>query len=214
MPLAEHLPAYPDLAPGARVIVADDYRRVIELERAQQALAEQLANVQQEFEKALQQSTAQGYAAGLQQGMHDFAARLAEHERAVARFYLDAEDMVASLSFAVAQKLIGALPPAELTRRLIKGALAEHANATPLVICAAPDQERAVATAIKQLSADAPTITLRVDPRLAKGRIMLLTRFASIDIDAPSQIAALSEGFGASRTSGEAIDTDRTGGPS
>lgn len=190
----ETLPYLPDVAPDRVVARAARFAPLFDLEGMVAAKRQELEALDAECARRMEEGYQSGYNDGLAQARAEAAVWHANSEIRAQHFFSDAEPVVVSLAFEVARKVIGAFEPFDVLRRIAERAVREHADTERPVIAVAPDREGILAAVAADLAAharDLPDLVVKVDPRLAAGRAMLVTRFGSVDLDTDSQIDAV-----------------------
>jgi flagellar biosynthesis/type III secretory pathway protein FliH len=158
---------------------ADDDARAIVAEAEQQALrlradaTAEIASLRLQAEAEIQAALEQARARGLDMAAAEAATLIARVAESIDRFWREREAELRDVAFAVAHRVLSALPCDDLTIRLATEAIAEHGRDTRLALKASPDTADRLRAALAKLEF-ADRVSVSPDPSLAPGECTLL----------------------------------------
>jgi type III secretion protein L len=158
---------------------ADDDARAIVAEAEQHALrlradaAAEVASLRLQAEAEARVSLEQARARGLDMAAAEAAVLIAQAAKSIDRFWREREAELRDVAFAVAHRVLSALPRDDLTIRLATEAIAEHGRDTRLALKTSPDTADRLRDALAKLEF-ADRVSVSPDPSLAPGECTLL----------------------------------------
>ena len=130
-----------------------------------------------------------GYADGLAAGATDGSRAAQAAALAAAEFLAAREAELTDLAFAIAARVLGALPPDQVMTTIARNAIAEHRAGTRLVLRVAPAM---AATMRAALATDA--VEIQADPAAPPGTCTLVHPRGSTDLGILDQFRAMMAG--------------------
>jgi flagellar biosynthesis/type III secretory pathway protein FliH len=129
-----------------------------------------------------------------QEGLRDGAAAAAALIAKVSvdlEFYLKAREAeLGTLAFAIAHRILGALPEEERLARAVRTALDEHRSASGLRLRTSPQMETVLRTVLEETEAGA-SVTIEVDDTALPGECTLIHPRGRIAVGPIDQLLAL-----------------------
>jgi type III secretion system HrpE/YscL family protein len=126
-----------------------------------------------EARRQAEQERHRGHADGVKDGRAEAARLLAEASATVDAFYEAREKELMDLAFAIAERLIGALPEHERLARVAQAALAEHRGDQKITLRVGPGTAAPLRDALRQYDQHG-RVTIETDEHAAPGSCTLL----------------------------------------
>lgn len=127
---------------------------------------------------------------GLRDGAAEAAALIAEVSADLDIYRQAREAELGTLAFAIAHRILGALPEEERLARAVRTALDEHRNASGLRLRTSPHMEAVLRTVIEEAGVGA-SVTIEVDDTALPGECTLIHPRGRIAVGPIDQLLAL-----------------------
>lgn len=151
---------------------------------------------QEQMTQLFKQAHEAGFNAGYEVGAKALTAATAEAVQAVRQQFFALDAMLAPLVMQAVQKIIGAMPQDEASRRAIIEALSETGGSIAATLRVAPDDLDVIRASVRDLAHDRPDlataiVAVEADAGLRKGEMLLETLKGRTHIGIEYQLARL-----------------------
>lgn len=180
--------------PGARILKAADYLRLLEAEGI-------LLEARREAEAILAAARAEAeacrssaYAEGLRQGKDESAAHMLQVLEQGRTYLQENEARVVTLVLAVLKKVLGDMDNREVVVRMVRTAMALVSRQSQVKVLVAPGMVEAVKAELAAILAPYPNVTtveVAGDPTLTVGKCVLETRAGRVESSLEAQIRTI-----------------------
>ena len=181
--------------PGARVIRAADYCRLIEAEHLLAAAHERADAIRAEAEQAYAERKRQGYEDGLTEGRMEQAEKMMETAVQAVEYIENIEETLVRVVASAVRKIIGDLDDRERIVRVVRAALVSVRSQQKVLIRVCPADEAAVREALAAMITAAPggvsCLDVAADPRMKPGDCILESELGVVDAGVETQLKAI-----------------------
>ena len=179
--------------PGARVIRAADYCRLIEAEHLLAAAHERADAIRAEAEQAYAERKRQGYEDGLTEGRMEQAEKMMETAVQAVEYIENIEETLVRVVASAVRKIIG--DDRERIVRVVRAALVSVRSQQKVLIRVCPADEAAVREALAAMITAAPGgvsfLDVAADPRMKPGDCILESELGVVDAGVETQLKAI-----------------------
>ena len=182
------------IAPGTRVVKANEYAGYVEgarvLEEARRKAAEILAQAQQ---RAAEMREA-GFAEGLRQGKESTSKYMLGIVTKSREHLADNEERVIALVISVVKKILGEMDEKEVVIRMVRTAMAVVSRQNQVTVMVAPDKVESVKASLHRILQPYPRINsvdVVADPKLTNGDCVLETKVGRVEASLEGQLKTI-----------------------
>jgi type III secretion protein L len=177
---------------NGRIIPAEQFGQITEaaqiLDTARQAAAKSEAGL----EAVRREAWREGYDSGFAQGVRNAAERLSTALGKAESNLRNLEGAIESVVFRSLGMILGSMDANERTNRMIQQAISREMEGRKIVLHVPPEDEESVRQALVGLD---ERISLKIDPLMASGEIIMETSSGRMHIGLADQITAMIEAF-------------------
>jgi type III secretion protein L len=180
--------------PGARVLKAADYARLLEAEGILAEARREADSIRAAAVKEAAERRAEGHAEGLRQGKDESAAHMLRVLEQGRDYLQENEGRVVTLVLAVLKKVLGDMDGKEVVVRMVRTAMALVSRQSQVRVMVAPALVEAVKSELAGILAPYPNVTtveVAGDPALSEGRCVLETRAGRVESSLEAQIRTI-----------------------
>jgi type III secretion protein L len=170
-----------------RIIPAENFGQIREAAQILAAARQDAAQSQATLAAASEQAAQNGYRDGFEQGVRDAAARLAA---SLGKAEQEIDSWVEAVVLKSVGLILGSMEADERTRRLVRHAISQTAEAQEIALHVAPEDAAMIAQAIADID---HRITIETDPLMSAGEIVLETSAGRSQIGLKDQLATVIE---------------------
>ncbi len=182
------------IAPGTRVVKANEYAGYVEgarvLEEARRKAAEILALAHQ---RAGEMREA-GYAEGLRMGKETSSKYLMGIVAKSREHLADSEERLIALVISVVKKILGEMDEKEVVVRMVRTAMAVVSRQNQVTVLVAPDKVESVKAGLQRIMQPYPRVNLvevLPDPKLNGADCVLETKVGRVEASLESQLKSI-----------------------
>ncbi|ANK94112.1 MULTISPECIES: type III secretion system stator protein SctL [Rhizobium] len=173
-----------------RIIPAENFGQIREAAQILAAARQDAAQSQATLAAASEQAAQNGYRDGFEQGVRDAAARLAASLGKAEQEIANLDSWVEAVVLKSVGLILGSMEADERTRRLVRHAISQTAEAQEIALHVAPEDAAMIAQAIADID---HRITIETDPLMSAGEIVLETSAGRSQIGLKDQLATVIE---------------------
>lgn len=173
-----------------RIIPAENFGQIREAAQILEAARRDAAQSQATLAAASEQAAQNGYRDGFEQGVRDTAARLAASLGKAEQEISNLDGWIETVVLKSVGLILGSMEADERTRRLVRHAISQTAEAEEVALHVAPEDAAMMARAIADID---HRITIETDPLMSSGEIVLETSAGRSQIGLKDQLATVIE---------------------
>ena len=173
-----------------RIIPAENFGQIREAAQILEAARRDAAQSQATLAAASEQAAQNGYRDGFEQGVRDAAARLAASLGKAEQEISNLNGWIETVVLKSVGLILGSMEADERTRRLVRHAISQTAEAEEVALHVAPEDAAMMARAIADID---HRITIETDPLMSSGEIVLETSAGRSQIGLKDQLATVIE---------------------
>ena len=177
------------------VVRAPEMRAYADAAAIRAAAEAHAARVRAEAERQREDERRRGREQGLREGLAETASLAAGAASAAEAFWAEREGELQDLAFAIAHRILSALPPDDVLVRLAREAIAEHRRDVRLALRVAPYAAPALRAALEGADPDG-RVLVEPDPLAAPGACTLVHPRGQTKLGLLDQFRALMQGPG------------------
>ena len=184
----------PALAPGRKVLKAEDCSELYEATQIVKAAQEKAQKILLDAQDAYAKRYQEGYAEGLEAGKMENAEKVMETVLASVEFIEHIESTVVNVVSQSIRKIIGEIDSDTRIRRIVQTALNNVRGQQKVTVRVSPRDEATVSRALAAMTAGSYVMVV-ADPRLAPDSCILESDLGVIDASLETQLKALENAF-------------------
>ena len=173
-----------------RIIPAENFGQIREAAQILEAARRDAAQSQATLAAASEQAAQNGYRDGFEQGVRDAAARLAASLGKAEQEISNLDGWIETVVLKSVGLILGSMEADERTRRLVRHAISQTAEAEEVALHVAPEDAAMMARAIADID---HRITIETDPLMSSGEVVLETSAGRSQIGLKDQLATVIE---------------------
>ncbi|MFS8147998.1 type III secretion system stator protein SctL [Rhizobium sp. BR 249] len=173
-----------------RIIPAESFGQIKDAADILEAARQGAAQSESMLAAAREQAAGDGYRDGFEQGVRDAAARLAASLGKAEQEISNLNGWIEAVVLKSVGLILGSMEADERTRRLVRHAISQTAEAEEVALHVAPEDAAMMARAIADID---HRITIETDPLMSSGEIVLETSAGRSQIGLKDQLATLIE---------------------
>lgn len=180
--------------PGARVLRADEFSRLVEASGLLAAAGEHAEAVRVAAEEAYEARRREGYEDGMLEGRMAQAEKMMETAMQAVEYIEKLESTLVGVVGSAVRKIIGELDDRERIVRVVRTALTAVRGRQKVIIRVCPSDEAAVRESLPGMAdaaAGAGYIDVAADPRMKPGDCVLESELGVVEAGLEHQIAAI-----------------------
>lgn len=183
-----------DIAPGQRILKAEDYSNYLEGQDLIQAARDEAARIVAEAQDAYEAERQRGYVDGLMEGKMEAAEQMMETVAKTVNYFETVEHRIADVVQSALRKILGSFDERDLVVRMVRGTLAVARNQRQVTLRVAPHLVETVRDRVDEIMADYPVIQfidVAPDPRAKDGGCILESEIGVVDASLEVQLKAI-----------------------
>lgn len=180
--------------PGARVLKAADYARLLEAEDILAEARREADAIRAAAQAEAAETRAGGYAEGLRQGKDESAAHMLRVLEQGRNYLQENEARVVTLVLAVLKKVLGDMDEKDVVVRMVRTAMALVSRQNQVKVLVSPGMVEAVKAELAGILAPYPNVTtveVMGDAALTVGKCVLETRAGRVESSLEAQIRTI-----------------------
>lgn len=182
------------IAPGTRVVKANEYAGYVEGARVLEEARRKAAAILADAGKAAAVLREEGYAEGLRQGKQDSSKYLLGIVAKSREQLAENEERIIALVLSVVRKILGEMDDKEVVVRMVRTAMAVVSRQNQVTVLVSPSKVAAVRESLGRILQPYPRVTqvdVMADPKLSDSDCVLETKVGRVEASLESQLESI-----------------------